>query len=85
MEPQTLTPELASQCLDVWERRLRDPRGTLYASTLLEAALGAPDFAIIPPPFVYGQHKQFEDGRKARQLHRAWQLHWKRDGEIHRP
>lgn len=40
-----LTPWLASKMLRVWERRSRDPKGTRYDSSVLEAALeGLPDF-----------------------------------------
>jgi len=35
-----LTPELAHAMLTIYERRLRDPRGTVYDATILEAALG---------------------------------------------
>lgn len=38
-----LTPAIASRMLDVWERRKRHPRETVYDSSVLEAALGLPD------------------------------------------
>jgi len=39
--------------LNVWNRRKRYPKGTMFASTLLDAALlGAPDFAPAVPNFV---------------------------------
>lgn len=34
-----LTPELAAKMLDVCDRRRRDPRGTEYDTSVLEAAL----------------------------------------------
>jgi ubiquitin-protein ligase len=44
-----LTPELASRMLDLWDRRRRDPQGTVYPTTLLEAALAMPEHPPQPP------------------------------------
>lgn len=60
-----LTTELAHRMLEVWARRQRDPRGTKYASTILEAAQGAADFPPELPNFIRVQ--------KAKQDHKATQ------------
>jgi ubiquitin-protein ligase len=54
-----LTPELASRMLTVWERRRLAPRGTVYATTLLDAALAMPDHPPQPP-----RKFRFADGLK---------------------
>lgn len=54
-----LTRLLASQMLDVWERRQRDPQGSSYDSSVLQAAqYGFPDtFSVhrganLTPKFI---------------------------------
>jgi len=43
--------------LGVWQRRRRDPRGTIYDSSLLECALyGLPDFAPSHRGLAQYQH-----------------------------
>lgn len=48
-----LSPGLAYAMLNVWDRRKRHPKGTTYASSLLDSALyGKPDFTPELPNFV---------------------------------
>jgi len=44
-----LTPALAGRMLDICEIRRRDPRGTVYPCTVLEAALAGANLPPLPP------------------------------------
>lgn len=62
-----LTRELAAKMLTVWQRRRRDPRGTVYDSSVLEAAQdGLPDFWEERPRNRKGQYARWVARVKAR-------------------
>jgi hypothetical protein len=55
-----LTPELAARMLTIYERRLLDDPGKVYAQSLLDEALQRP----VVPGYVRTQHEQSIHARR---------------------